>query len=48
MPNCMLKVNHYDHGSQNQNFTSGRKGITKSVLVKSESKSKDFTNKKKY
>ena len=30
-------------GCQNLDFTSGRKGIAKSGLVKSQSKSKDFT-----
>jgi len=30
-------------GCQNRHFTSGRKGIAKSKFVKSQSKSKDFT-----
>jgi hypothetical protein len=33
----------FNQGCQNRDFTSGRKGIAKSRLVKSQSKSKDFT-----
>jgi len=41
-------LNYYSVGSpyqvcQNRDFTSGRKGIAKLGLVKSQSKSKDFT-----
>ena len=32
-----------NQGYQNRDFTSSRKGVAKSGLVKSQSKSKDFT-----
>jgi hypothetical protein len=35
--------NSYIQGYQNRDFTSSRKGVAKSGLVKSQSKSKDFT-----
>ena len=36
-------MNHAKQGYKNQDFTSSRKGVAKSGLVKSQSKSKDFT-----
>jgi len=38
-----LFIAYHIQGCQNRDFTSGRKEIAKSELVKSQSKSKDFT-----
>ena len=51
-PYCLVSLNgnasndfegYLYQGCQNRNFTSGRKRIEKSAIVKSQPKSKDFT-----
>jgi len=42
LPYC-LYLKCFKQGCQNRDFVSGHKGIARSKIVKSQSKSKDFT-----